>query len=106
MVPTGTGWVIRGARPLGAEPADIAITDGTITAVGGAAGQQGGQALDPAGLIALPGLEDLHTHLREPGREDAGTIETGTLAATLGGVTAAHATANTHPVADTPPLTD
>ena len=64
---SGTDWVIRGARPLGGEPADITITDGTITAIGDAAGEQGAQALDAAGLIALPGLVDLHTHLREPG---------------------------------------
>ena len=54
-----------------------------------------------AGLIALPGLVDLHTHLREPGREDAETVETGTQAAALGGFTAVHAMANTEPVADT-----
>ena len=57
--------------------------------------------LDAAGLIALPGLVDLHTHLREPGREDAETVETGTMAAALGGFTAVHAMANTEPVADT-----
>ena len=50
--------------------------------------------------MALPGLVDLHTHLREPGREDAETVETGTLAAALGGFTAVHAMANTEPVAD------
>src|SRR5581483_9818537 len=53
------------------------------------------------GLIALPGLVDLHTHLREPGREDAETVETGTRAAAMGGYTAVHAMANTEPVADT-----
>jgi dihydroorotase len=103
---TGTNWVIRGARPLGAEPADITIADGTITAIGGGVGQRGAQVLDAAGLIALPGLVDLHTHLREPGREDAETIETGTLAAALGGFTAVHAMANTDPVADTAGVTE
>ena len=103
---TSTSWVIRGARPLGADPADITITDGTITAVGAGAGQKGAQELDAAGLIALPGLVDLHTHLREPGREDAETIETGTLAAALGGFTAVHAMANTDPVADTAGVTE
>ena len=53
------------------------------------------------GLVALPGLVDLHTHLREPGREDAETVETGSRAAALGGYTAVHAMANTEPVADT-----
>src|SRR5499427_4384222 len=103
---TATGWVIKGARPLGAEPADITITDGTITAIGDGPGQQGAQVLDASGLIALPGLVDLHTHLREPGREDAETIETGTLAAALGGFTAVHAMANTDPVADTAGVTE
>ena len=103
---TGTSWVIRGARPLDAEPADITITDETITAIGDGVGQKGAQELDAAGLIALPGLVDLHTHLREPGREDAETIETGTLAAALGGFTAVHAMANTDPVADTAGVTE
>ncbi len=57
--------------------------------------------LEAGGLVALPGLVDLHTHLREPGREDAETVETGTRAAALGGYTAVHAMANTEPVADT-----
>ena len=57
--------------------------------------------LDATGLVALPGLVDLHTHLREPGREDAETVQTGTEAAALGGFTAVHAMANTDPVADT-----
>ena len=59
------------------------------------------RSIDADGLIALPGLVDLHTHLREPGREDAETVETGTQAAALGGFTAVHAMANTDPVADT-----
>ncbi len=100
-------WVIRGARPLGGEPADITITDAAITEIGpGATAPPGAQVLDAAGLIALPGLVDLHTHLREPGREDAETIETGTLAAALGGFTAVHAMANTDPVADTAGVTE
>ena len=52
-------------------------------------------------MIALPGLVDLHTHLREPGREDAETIATGTQAAARGGYTAVLAMANTSPVTDT-----
>ena len=59
------------------------------------------EVVDATGLIALPGLVDLHTHLREPGREDAETVLTGTQAAALGGFTAVHAMANTEPVADT-----
>ena len=59
------------------------------------------ERIDASGLIALPGLVDSHTHLREPGREDAETIETGTLAAARGGYTAVLAMANTDPVTDT-----
>ena len=101
---TGQGWLIRGARPLGAEPADIVIRDGLVAGIGpglAADAEAGAQVLDAGGLVALPGLVDLHTHLREPGREDAETVETGTMAAALGGFTAVHAMANTDPVADT-----
>jgi dihydroorotase len=97
-------WVIRGARPLGGDPADIGVSDGIITEVcghGDARLAPGAQVLDAAGLIALPGLVDLHAHLREPGREDAETVASGTAAAALGGYTAVHAMANTDPVADT-----
>ncbi|MFZ9801766.1 MAG: amidohydrolase family protein, partial [Candidatus Nanopelagicales bacterium] len=59
------------------------------------------QIVDLTGKILLPGLVDLHTHLREPGREDSETIETGSKAAAAGGFTAVHAMANTLPVADT-----
>jgi dihydroorotase len=61
----------------------------------------GVEVLDAGGLVALPGLVDLHTHLREPGREDAETIASGSAAAALGGYTAVFAMANTDPVADT-----
>src|SRR4029079_4304276 len=59
------------------------------------------EVIDADGLIALPGLVDLHAHLREPGREDAEPVESGTRAAAAGGFTAVHAMANTEPVADT-----
>ena len=94
-------WLISGARPLGGEPADVLIADGIITEIGLAAAPAAAQRLDAGGLILLPGLVDLHTHLREPGREDAETVQTGTAAAALGGYTAVHAMANTDPVADT-----
>ena len=61
----------------------------------------GAQVIDADGLVALPGLVDLHTHLREPGREDAETVLTGSRAAALGGFTAVLAMANTSPVTDT-----
>src|SRR6201982_2492579 len=98
---TGT-WLIRGARPLGGAAADIVIRDGLIDSIGAdATARAGAQVIEADGLIALPGLVDLHTHLREPGREDAETVQTGTQAAALGGFTAVHAMANTDPVADT-----
>jgi dihydroorotase len=91
-----SGWIITGARLLGGEPTDLHIEDGVLVD----AAPSGAQQLDATDLIALPGLVDLHTHLREPGREDAETVETGTRAAALGGFTAVHAMANTEPVAD------
>ena len=94
-------YVIRQARVLGGEPTDIAIEGGVITAIGTDLAAPGATEVDAAGLIALPGLVDLHTHLREPGREDAETVLTGTQAAARGGFTCVHAMANTDPVADT-----
>ena len=94
-------WLIRGAKILNDAPQDILISDGMISEIGTNVITIGAQELDATGLIALPGLVDLHTHLREPGREDAETVETGTAAAALGGYTAVHAMANTDPVADT-----
>jgi dihydroorotase len=95
-----TSLLIRGARPLGGEPTDLLVRDGQIAEVGTGLGGAG-QTIDADGLLALPGLVDLHTHLREPGREDAETIETGSRAAALGGYACVHAMANTEPVADT-----
>jgi dihydroorotase len=98
---TTRSWLIKGARPAGGEPADILVRGGVIAEKGARLSARGVPALDANGLVALPGLVDLHTHLREPGREDAETVETGTRAAVLGGYTAVHAMANTDPVADT-----
>ncbi|HEX7353401.1 MAG TPA: dihydroorotase [Mycobacteriales bacterium] len=96
-----TGWLVRGASLVGGDATDLVLRDGTIAEIGPGLSAAGAQVLDAAGLVALPGLVDLHTHLREPGREDAETVETGTAAAALGGYTAVHAMANTDPVADT-----
>jgi dihydroorotase len=94
-------WIIKGVRPYGESPVDLLLDGGVITEVGTGLAAAGARTLDAAGLVALPGLVDLHTHLREPGREDAETVETGSRAAALGGYTAVHAMANTDPVADT-----
>jgi len=92
--------VLRGARPYGEEAVDIVIADGVIVDLA-APGSADGEIVDADGLVALPGFVDLHTHLREPGREDAETVLTGSQAAALGGYTCVHAMANTSPVADT-----
>jgi dihydroorotase len=92
--------LIRGASLLGASAADILIDDGVIREVG-AVKAKADRVIDGAGLIALPGLVDLHTHLREPGGDSSETILSGSRAAAAGGFTAVHAMANTSPVADT-----
>ena len=82
---------------------DIRISNGVIAEIASAGSLTPGASvtIESAGMQLLPGLIDLHTHLREPGREDAETIRTGSAAAALGGFTAVHAMANTDPVADT-----
>ncbi|NYI04983.1 dihydroorotase [Allostreptomyces psammosilenae] len=104
MTTSQTTHLIRGARPLGGAAADVAVVDGLVAAVGdgaAAAAGEGAHVVEADGLILLPGLVDLHTHLREPGREDSETVASGTRAAARGGYTAVHAMANTFPVADT-----
>ena len=92
--------VLRGVRPYGEEAVDLVVADGVIVDLA-TAGTAAGEVIDAQGLVALPGFVDLHTHLREPGREDAETVLTGSQAAALGGYTCVHAMANTSPVADT-----
>ncbi len=93
-------WVLRDVLLYGeGAPVDVLLDEGLISEIG--SDLTGDRVLEAAGCVLLPGLVDLHTHLREPGREDAETVETGTLAAALGGFTAVHAMANTDPVADT-----
>ncbi|MDQ4006527.1 MAG: dihydroorotase [Actinomycetota bacterium] len=96
-----TTYLIKQADLLGGAPTDLLVRDGVITEIGEIGSAAGADVVDAAGLVALPGLVDLHTHLREPGREDAETVLTGTQAAARGGFTAVHAMANTDPVADT-----
>jgi dihydroorotase len=91
--------LIRGADLLGRGRSDLLIRDGRFLDPGDANGAV--DQFDADGLIALPGLVDLHTHLREPGREDAETVDSGTMAAARGGFTAVLAMANTDPVTDT-----
>jgi len=93
--------LIRGARILGGEVGDILIAGEHIRDVGRLSVDGPCEVVDAEGLIALPGLVDLHVHLREPGREDAETIATGAAAAAAGGFTAVLAMANTNPVTDT-----
>lgn len=100
--------LIRGVRPYGeGERADVLVDDGQIAQIGpDLAIPDTADVIDATGHVLLPGFVDLHTHLREPGREYAEDIETGSAAAALGGYTAVFAMANTNPVADSPVVTD
>ena len=100
MSATPTKLVVRGASLLGETTGDLLVVDGVITE-SGSVDSTGAEVVDADGLVALPGLVDLHTHLREPGREDAETVVTGSRAAAVGGFTAVLAMANTSPVTDT-----
>jgi dihydroorotase len=97
--------VIRGGRVVDEtadRDADVRIVDGLVVEVAPRLDtSRGATVLDAGGCVVTPGLVDLHTHLREPGREEAETIETGARAAALGGFTAVVAMPNT-----TPPLDD
>jgi dihydroorotase len=97
--------LIRGARLI--DPAsghdgatDVLVMDETVEAVGGGVDGRGAEVLDGDGMVLAPGFVDLHAHFREPGREDAETVETGSRAAALGGYTAVVPMPNTDPVAD------
>jgi dihydroorotase len=84
---------------------DVVISEGRIAAMGTEAKPAGATVLDCEGLVLAPGLVDLHTHLRQPGREDKETVESGSRAAAAGGYTAITAMANTDPVADNASVT-
>jgi dihydroorotase len=109
MTMTGSNLLIKGALLYGeGDPVDLLLSDGVIAQIGTGIGIGTGSDTDPDdtevieadGLVVLPGFVDLHTHLREPGGEDAETVETGSAAAALGGFTAVFAMPNTDPVAD------
>jgi dihydroorotase len=93
--------LLTGATLPDGSTTDLLIDGGVITERGAGLSAQKSTRIDAAGLQALPGLVDLHTHLREPGFEQSETVLTGTRAAAAGGFTAVHAMANTSPVQDT-----
>jgi dihydroorotase len=100
--------LIRGVRRYGeGDEVEVLVDDGQIVSMGPRLDiPEDADVIDASGQVLLPGLVDLHTHLREPGREYAEDIETGSAAAALGGYTAVFAMANTNPVADSPVVTD
>lgn len=97
----GKSLVIRGGTVVdstGERRADVVVEDGQVAAVG--EGLSADVELDAGGCLVAPGLVDLHTHLRQPGREEAETVETGSRAAALGGFTCVLAMPNTEPAID------
>jgi dihydroorotase len=97
-------YLITGARIVDADgerDGDILISEGTIREVGANIKANGAETIDANGLVIAPGLVDMHTHVREPGREDEETIASASAAAAAGGYTAIQTMPNTDPVADT-----
>ncbi|MCX6437729.1 MAG: dihydroorotase [Actinobacteria bacterium] len=94
-------YILKGGSLPNGTKSDIAIKDGLISAIGTSLDANGSKIFDITNCVVLPGLVDLHTHLREPGREDSETVLSGSRAAVKGGFTAISAMANTSPVADT-----
>jgi len=93
--------LIRAATLPDGSRTDLLVDAGIIAEIGSGLSHRGATVIDADGLQALPGLVDLHTHLREPGFEQSETVLSGSRAAAAGGFTAVHAMANTSPVADT-----
>jgi len=96
-----TSFVIKGGKLPDGSQSDIAIADGLISAIGSNLPVANATVIDGKDCVVLPGLVDLHTHLREPGKEDAETVLSGSQAGVRGGYVALSAMANTSPVADT-----
>ena len=94
-------YLIKGVSLPDGTRTDIAISDGVIASVNNGFTGEAHTLIDGSDCVVLPGLVDLHTHLREPGREDAETVLSGSRAGAKGGFTALSAMANTSPVADT-----
>jgi dihydroorotase len=95
-----TSFLLKNVALATGDVVDICIEDDKIAKIGSDLNCTG-EIIDCTGLVALPGLVDLHTHLREPGFEQSETIMTGSQSAAAGGFTAVHAMANTSPVQDT-----
>ncbi len=93
--------LIKAGSILGTSPVDVLIKNGLISEIGNNLNSEGAEVIEASGMVLMPGFVDLHTHLREPGRENSETIATGSLAAARGGYVAVSAMANTLPVADT-----
>ena len=93
--------IIQGATLPDGTRTDFLVDGGVIVETGSGLASNGATVVDAAGLTALPGLVDLHTHLREPGFEQSETVLTGSRAAAIGGFTSVFAMANTSPVSDT-----
>ncbi len=93
--------LITGATLADGSRSDLLLENGRISETGSGLSAAGAKVVDASGLLALPGLVDLHTHLREPGYEQSETVLTGSRAAAAGGFTSIFAMANTSPVADT-----
>jgi dihydroorotase len=92
-------FTIANALLIDDQVVDVVVSNGVISEIG--SGLNKGKRIEVAKNLLIPGLVDLHTHLREPGREDSETVATGSMAAAKGGFTAISAMANTFPVADT-----
>ena len=93
--------LVRGAELADGTRTDLLVQDGIIAETGSGLDRPGARVIDASGLIALPGLVDLHVHFREPGFEASETILTGSRAAAAGGFTTVFTMPNTSPVADT-----